>query len=117
MRILIYSANFAPEPTGIGKYSGEMAAWLAGHGHELRGVAAPPYYPEGRAARRGCVWPLPSGGGGRTALRYFCPPFRREQWGGVDVWRAPLWVPKSPNGFTRIVHLLSFAITSFPVMM
>jgi hypothetical protein len=25
MRILIYSANFAPEPTGIGKYSGEMA--------------------------------------------------------------------------------------------
>ena len=100
MRILIYSTNFAPEPTGIGKYSGEMAAWLADHGHEVRVVAAPPYYPE---------W--------RTDRRYVWPPFRREQWRGVDVWRAPLWVPKSPNGFTRIVHLLSFAVTSFPVMM
>jgi len=29
MKILIYSANFAPEPTGIGKYSGDMAWWLA----------------------------------------------------------------------------------------
>jgi colanic acid biosynthesis glycosyl transferase WcaI len=100
MRILIYSANFAPEPTGVGKYSGEMAAWLADHGHEVRVVAAPPYYPE---------W--------RTDRQYVWPPFRREQWRGVDVWRAPLWVPKAPNGFTRIVHLLSFAITSFPVMM
>jgi colanic acid biosynthesis glycosyl transferase WcaI len=100
MRILIYSTNFAPEPTGIGKYSGEMAAWLADHGHEVRVVAAPPYYPD---------W--------RTDRRYVWPPFRREQWRGVDVWRAPLWVPKSPSGFTRIVHLLSFAVTSFPVMM
>ena len=33
MRILIYSAKFAPEPTGIGKYSGEMAAWLVAEGH------------------------------------------------------------------------------------
>jgi colanic acid biosynthesis glycosyl transferase WcaI len=99
MRILIYSTNFAPEPTGIGKYSGEMAAWLADHGHDVRVVAAPPYYPE---------W--------RTDPKYAWPPFRREQWRGVDVWRAPLWVPKSPSGLTRIVHLLSFAIMSFPVM-
>lgn len=100
MRILIYSTNFAPEPTGIGKYSGEMAAWLADHGHEVRVVAAPPYYP---------AW--------KTDRKYVWPPFRRERWRGVDVWRAPLWVPKSPGGFTRILHLLSFAITSFPVMM
>lgn len=100
MRILIYSTNFAPEPTGIGKYSGGMAAWLADHGHDVRVVAAPPYYPEWKIDRK-YRWPL----------------FRREQWRGVDVWRAPLWVPKSPRGFTRIVHLLSFAIASFPVMM
>ena len=77
MRILIYSANFAPEPTGIGKYSGEMASWLAEHGHEVRVVAAPPYYP---------MW--------KVDRKYRWPPFRREQWRGVDVWRAPLWVPK-----------------------
>jgi colanic acid biosynthesis glycosyl transferase WcaI len=90
MRILIYSANFAPEPTGIGKYSGDMALWLAGHGHEVHVVAAPPYYP---------LWKID-------------PSYRR----GVDVWRAPLWVPSSPNGLTRLLHLLSFAMTSFPAM-
>jgi colanic acid biosynthesis glycosyl transferase WcaI len=100
MRILIYSANFAPEPTGIGKYSGEMAAWLVERGHEVRVVAAPPYYPN---------W--------KVDEKYLWPPFRREQWRGVDVWRAPLWVPKSPNGLTRLLHLLSFAITSFPIML
>jgi colanic acid biosynthesis glycosyl transferase WcaI len=99
MRILIYSANFAPEPTGIGKYSGEMAWWLAEHGHEVRVVAAPPYYPTWKVDRK-----------------YLWPPFRHEQWRGVDVWRAPLWVPKSPTGLTRLLHLISFAITSFPVM-
>src|SRR6185312_3247482 len=33
-----------------------------------------------------------------------------------DVWRAPLWVPKSPTGITRILHLTSFAMASFPIM-
>jgi colanic acid biosynthesis glycosyl transferase WcaI len=100
MKILVCSANFAPEPTGIGKYSGEMAAWLSARGHEVRAVAAPPYYP---------VW--------RVSRNYRWPPYRREQWSGVDVWRAPLWVPASPSGVTRILHLLSFAVMSFPVML
>lgn len=100
MRVLIYSANFAPEPTGIGKYSGEMASWLADRGHQVRVVAAPPYYP---------AW--------KVDPKYRWRPFCREQWRGVDVWRAPLWVPKSPSGLTRILHLISFAISSFPVML
>ncbi|GEM_PF-5576892 len=29
MKILIYGVNYAPELTGIGKYTGEMAEWLA----------------------------------------------------------------------------------------
>ncbi len=33
------------------------------------------------------------------------------------MWRAPLWVPRSPGGLARILHLLSFAFTSFPLMM
>jgi colanic acid biosynthesis glycosyl transferase WcaI len=100
MRILIYSANFAPEPTGIGKYSGDMAWWLAEHGHDVRVVCAPPYYP---------TW--------QVDKKYRWPLYRREQWRGVDVWRTPLWVPKAPSGLTRLLHLLSFAITSFPVML
>jgi colanic acid biosynthesis glycosyl transferase WcaI len=100
MRILIYSANFAPEPVGIGKYSGEMACWLADRGHALRIVAAPPYYPD---------WKL--------RPEYRRPRYRREEWRGMSVWRAPLWVPKSPGGLNRILHLLSFAVSSFPLML
>jgi colanic acid biosynthesis glycosyl transferase WcaI len=100
LKILIYSANFAPEPTGIGKYSGEMATWLAEQGHNVRVVAAPPYYP---------AWQLGEG--------YAWPPYRREQWQGVDVWRAPLWVPRKPNGISRVLHLLTFALSSLPIML
>lgn len=100
VKILIYSANFAPEPTGIGKYSGEMAEWLVSQGHEVRVVAAPPYYPD---------WKITEG--------YAWPPYRHETWKGVRVWRAPLWVPSTPGGLKRILHLLSFAITSMPVML
>jgi colanic acid biosynthesis glycosyl transferase WcaI len=100
MKILLYSVNFAPEPTGIGKYSGEMALWLAERGHEVRVVAAPPYYPE---------WKLDPA--------YAWPPYRRERWRGIEVFRAPLWVPASPGGFARVLHLLTFALTSFPLML
>jgi colanic acid biosynthesis glycosyl transferase WcaI len=100
MKILIYSANFAPEPTGIGKYSGEMAEWLAAQGHEVRVVAAPPYYPS---------WKLEEG--------YRWPPWRNEIWRGVRVWRAPLWVPRQPGGLKRVLHLCTFAFSSLPVML
>ena len=36
MKLLVYGINFAPELTGIGKYTGEMAQWLAAAGHEVR---------------------------------------------------------------------------------
>ena len=98
MKILIYSANYFPEQTGIGKYSGEMAQWLAARGHDVRVVAAPPYYPQ---------W--------KVAPGYGWPYFRRESIAGVDVWRAPLWVPGNPGGLKRVLHLLSFALTSLPL--
>jgi len=46
LRILIYGINYAPELTGIGKYSGEMAEWLTAQGHEVIVITAPPYYPQ-----------------------------------------------------------------------
>ena len=99
MNILIYSANFAPEPTGIGKFSGEMAEWFAAQGHEIRVVAAPPYYP---------AWSVFDG--------YRAGAYRKEQWKGCTVWRAPIWVPKQPSGLNRILHLASFAVTSLPLL-
>lgn len=100
LKILLYSINFAPELTGIGKYTGEMAAWLAARGHQVRVVTAPPYYPG---------WAVAAGYSGRS--------WRREPWQGVDVWRCPLWVPAQPGAFKRLLHLASFALSSLPVML
>lgn len=100
MRILIYGLNYAPELTGIGKYTGEMAVWLAERGHEVRVVTAPPYYPAWRIRDdyRG-VW------------------YRTEKAPGQPlVHRTPLYVPERPTGIKRIVHLVSFMLGSFPVM-
>lgn len=48
LRILIGSLNYYPEPTGIGKYSGEMGAWLAARGHDVHVIAGLPHYPQWR---------------------------------------------------------------------
>lgn len=100
MRILVVGINYAPELTGIGKYSAEMAEWLTAAGHEVRVVTAPPYYPAWRVAA------------GYAAWRY-----STEMRAGVMVWRCPLWVPTRPSGLKRILHLASFAFSSFPVML
>ena len=100
MRILIYGLNYAPELTGIGKYTGEMAVWLAERGHEVRVVTAPPYYP---------AW--------RIRDDYRGAWYRTETVPGLPlVHRTPLYVPEQPTGIKRIVHLMSFMLGSFPVM-
>ena len=99
MKILIYGVNYAPELTGIGKYSGEMAEWLVEQGHDVRVVTAPPYYPE---------WQVTKG---------YTNTYRKEKVEGVDVYRCPLYVPKQPSGLKRIIHLASFAISSLPIML
>jgi colanic acid biosynthesis glycosyl transferase WcaI len=48
MRILIHGINYAPELIGIGRYTGEMGAWLASRGHKVTVLTALPYYPEWR---------------------------------------------------------------------
>jgi colanic acid biosynthesis glycosyl transferase WcaI len=99
MKLLFYGINFAPELTGIGKYTGEMAQWFAQAGHEVRVITAPPYYP---------AWQL---GAGYRPRRY-----AHEQWHRVDVFRSPLWVPVRPGGLKRLLHLASFALSSLPLL-
>lgn len=95
MRIIIYGINYAPEPTGIGKYTGEMAEWLAARGHDVRVITAPPYYPHWK------VYP------GFKGSRY-----KTEELNGVKIYRCPIWIPKKLSGAKRLLHLLSFAATS-----
>lgn len=100
MKILICSLNYAPELTGIGKYSGEMAKWLAARGHNVKVIAAPPYYPKWR------IW---RGYSGKF--------YKKEIVDGVEVLRCPLWVPKRPGGLARLLHLFVFALSSLPALL
>ncbi|HXM22010.1 MAG TPA: glycosyltransferase WbuB [Terriglobales bacterium] len=56
MRILIHGLNFAPELVGVGKFTGEMAEWLAESGHDVRAVTAPPFNPASRVAPGYSSW-------------------------------------------------------------
>lgn len=102
MKILIYGLNFSPELTGIGKYTGEMAEWLAARGHQVRVITAPPYYPD---------WKIRAGYSGRwyqvqdSACKRFV------------IYRCPLWVPARPSGLKRLLHLASFAVSSAPLLL
>jgi colanic acid biosynthesis glycosyl transferase WcaI len=97
MRILIYSLNFPPELTGVGKYSGELADWLVGKGHEVRVVTAMPYYPS---------W--------RIFQDYSGKYYMREKINGLDIWRSFHYVPSSVSTVKRVLHLISFSVTSIP---
>ncbi|GAB4215695.1 MAG: WcaI family glycosyltransferase [Synechococcales cyanobacterium] len=100
VRILIYGLNYAPERTGIGKYTGEMAAWLVTQGHEVHVVTTPPYYP---------MW--------QVDASYWGWAYRCESVDGVQVYRCPLWVKPNPSGLERLLHLASFALSSVPVIL
>jgi colanic acid biosynthesis glycosyl transferase WcaI len=51
-RILIWSPNYAPEPTGIAPLVTDAAQWLVGRGHVVDVVTAVPNYPQRRIHRR-----------------------------------------------------------------
>lgn len=76
MNILIYALNYAPEVTGCGKYTGEMAAWFAAQGHQVEVICGLPHYPE---------WKLHASHADGKA--------RVETIEGVRVQRAPHYVP------------------------
>jgi colanic acid biosynthesis glycosyl transferase WcaI len=101
MKLVVLSMNFAPELTGIGKYSGEMVDGLADQGHDIRVVCAPPYYP---------AWEVQDA---YSSSRY---SVRRPR-PNVTVYRCPLWVPRSPSGAKRLLHQASFVLACLPVML
>ena len=100
MKVLLYCINFSPEQIGIGKYTGEMAVWLSRQGHDVHVVTAPPYYPEWQIAY------------GYKPRRFFF-----EDLNGCKVYRCPICVPSKPSALTRVLHLASFAASSFIVVL
>lgn len=93
--ILIIGINFFPEPTGIGKYTSEMAFTLAQKGWKVAVITGYPYYPQ---------WKVLDG--------YKNRGYVTENIEGVEITRCPLYVPQSLSGGKRMVQDLVFFITS-----
>lgn len=94
LKILVHGINYSPELTGIGKYSGEMAAWLASNGHNVEVITAPPYYPQ---------WKISS------PYKNF---WKIEKSENLLVMRGPLYVPKRVTSIKRIIHESSFTLST-----
>jgi colanic acid biosynthesis glycosyl transferase WcaI len=101
-RILLIGHNFAPEPTGIGKYSGDMMEWLTKNGNDCTVVTTYPYYP---------YWKVQ-------------PPYKNRWYkkevsrfadseASLVVYRCPAYVPEKPTGKKRIIQDLSFWVGMF----
>ena len=101
MKTLIYGLNFSPELTGIGKYTGELAEYLSSNNYLIKVITSPPYYPDWK------VFP------GFSNFFYSQEVIDRN----LKVYRCPLYVPKKPSGIKRILHLTSFVLTSFPILL
>jgi colanic acid biosynthesis glycosyl transferase WcaI len=100
MKILFLGLNHAPEEIGIGLYSGDMTRAWARAGHDVRVIAAAPYYP---------AWKVFDGYAGKG--------WARSTEEGVDVTRCPIYVPQKPSGVKRVVHHLSFLAAALPPML
>jgi colanic acid biosynthesis glycosyl transferase WcaI len=97
LNILVYGYNYAPEPTGIGKYSGEMARWLKERGHRVEVMTALPHYP---------AWKIDEAYRGKG--------FFREVRDGIEVLRTPLYMPPSQQrtALKRMLLDTSFTVNS-----
>ncbi len=102
-RLLLIGYNFYPEPTGIGKYNGEMVSWLVERGYDCTVITSYPYYP---------FWKIQE------------PYYKKRFWYSVEKWdgsgsggklkiyRCPQYVPNRPSGLKRILLDISFILSA-----
>lgn len=96
MKISILGINFYPELTGIGPYTTELCEFLISCGHNVSVFTAFPYYPQ---------WKKPE--------QYKKKIFHTEDYKGAKLYRSYVFVPKIVTSRTRILHEISFIISSF----
>ena len=112
-RLLLISYNFYPEPTGIGKYNGEMISWFVSKGYDCTVITSYPYYP---------YWKVQE------------PYYKKRFWytieesvdsksgGSLRIYRCPQYVPAKPSGcqknnFGSIVFILGgIAFVTFIIL-
>jgi colanic acid biosynthesis glycosyl transferase WcaI len=105
-RILLIGGNFLPEPTGIGKYNGEMIEWLCVHGYECTVITTYPYYPQWKLKEpyKHSYW---------YKKEIIKPKGQHQTSNFITIYRCPHYIPLNPTGKTRILHDLSFFISAF----
>lgn len=96
--VLIYGMNYAPELTGIGRYSGELAAGLARRGWLVDVITTPPHYP-----------------GWFVREPYRASAYSKESANGITAFRCPILLYKAGRGLGRLAAPLVFALSSAPV--
>ncbi|SHM79354.1 WcaI family glycosyltransferase [Chitinophaga sp. CF418] len=104
-RLLLIGGNFSPEPTGIGKYNGEMIKWLAAQGYDCTVITSYPYYPEWKVQ--------PPYDKNKNWYKKEVFEEGNGQGGKITVYRCPQYVPAKPSGKTRIMLDFSFAVSAF----
>lgn len=97
---MLIGGNYAPEPTGIGKFNGEMMNWLANNGYDCTVITSYPYYPQWEVQKpydRIKSW------------------YRKEEASGgrLKIYRCPQYVPAKPSGKKRIMLDFTFAVSAF----
>lgn len=96
-KILIYGENYAPEMIGVGRFTGEIGAYLSQQGYRVVVVTAPPHYP-----------------GWRVAPPFHAGRYASEIRDGVTVLRCPIALRTEMRGLWRLIAPLSFAASSAP---
>ncbi|MBS3848542.1 WcaI family glycosyltransferase [Devosia sp. BSSL-BM10] len=95
MRILIVGLNYSPEKVGIAVYTTGLAEYLVAEGNEVKVVAGNPYYPSWQ--------PIDGFKAGR---------YSHQVKNGVKVTWVPHYIPRNPTGGKRLLHHISFALSS-----
>ena len=94
MTIIFNALNFYPEIVGNGKYTSETVFWLAQRFKRVIVITTNPYYPK---------WVCVSN------------KYKKENFKNITVYRCPIFIPKKINGFSKVLHYLSFLFFSLPI--
>ncbi|MDF2434050.1 MAG: colanic acid biosynthesis glycosyl transferase WcaI, partial [Mucilaginibacter sp.] len=98
--ILLISHNFSPEPTGIGKYNGEMMEWFAKNGYDCTVITTYPYYPFWKVQA-----PYKNRWYKKEVVNY------PENNSSLTIYRCPSYVPAKPTGKRRMIQDMSYWVS------
>ena len=99
-KVLLISHNFSPEPTGIGKYNGEMIEWLSKNNYDCTVITTFPNYPH---------WRVQAPYTNRWYKKETIQTENSEH--PVTVYRCPSYIPQKPTGKKRMMQDMSFWVS------